>query len=184
MNKVSIYYFCVICVLLASCNRKTAKLIENPTNPPIVTTPIPTNTTPKTTDDDKNAYVMFSIERTMCYGNCPVYEAKIMSNGKAYFKGSRGIEMVGNYESKVTAEQIKDIWHNVAQVDFFKFADRYPTDINNAIPDLPNTYTFVNDGKMSKKITDNYDSPANLQWFEHELETVFLQLNWTKIDNK
>jgi hypothetical protein len=181
-NKVSIYYFCVFFVLFASCNRKTTKAIEKP----IDVATVPTNPTPPTTPkvaDDKNAYITISIRRTPCYGNCPVYEAKLMSNGKAYFSGTRGANYIGNHEATVDAERLKDLWKNIEQVKFFEFANKYPTDEKNQIADLPSCYTFVNDGKQKKQIEDNYDSPANLQWIEHEIDTFFDQLNWKKVEN-
>jgi hypothetical protein len=181
-NKVSIYYFCVFFVLFASCNRKATKAIEKPTD---VAT-VPTNPTPPPTPktiDDKNVYEVINIRRTPCYGNCPVYEAKLMSNGKVYYNGTRAVDMIGNYEANADAERLKDLWKNIEQVKFFDFANKYPLDEKNQIADLPSCILTINDGKQKKRIEDNYDSPANLQWIEHEIETFFLQTTWTESKN-
>ncbi|MFZ4542539.1 MAG: DUF6438 domain-containing protein [Saprospiraceae bacterium] len=170
-----IYFFCVFCVLAASCNRKTTQKTKGsqaaiPEKEVIVPKP----------QKDTGVYTVLQIERTICYGNCPVYTATLRSDGKALYVGSRSVELLGTYEAEVGKEQIAEILEKAKQVDFFKFADHYPLNRNNIIADLPYTYTTFCDGMKKKKISDNYDSPENLQWFEKELDIFFNQLTWKK----
>lgn len=187
LGRLSVYYFCVICVLIASCTRKATKITENTTNSTTTTTNSNVNNsvTPKngSTDNETKNYIVFSLEKGSCYGKCPVFEAQLMSNGTAIFKGLRNVELVGNYAATVDKSKMEELIKNLNQADYFKFADYYPTNRDYTIPDLPNTTTSFNDGKQSKKIINNNDSPANLQWFETELENFFMQLDWKKIDN-
>jgi Domain of unknown function (DUF6438) len=176
-NPISVYFFCAFFVLTASCNRKTTKITETTTNAPVVPTTPTVPIAPKTTDD-ATAYVVLSISRTACYGNCPVYEAKLMSNGKAYYNGMRAVDRIGTYETVVDAERLAELWKNIAQVKYFDFAAKYPTDEKYQIADLPSCITFVNDGKQSKTINNNNEAPANLQWIEHEIDTFFEHCTW------
>lgn len=179
--RLSIYYFCAFCVLFASCNRKATKVVVAPAN--TSTTPtqeVPTDVPVKA--DPSKVYVMYHIERTPCYGNCPVFEADIYSDRNVVYKGMRGVDKIGIYNAKISPEGLRQIQENLEQVKYFEFAERYPIDEKNKIEDLPSTITSVNNGKISRKIVNNYDSPANLQWFEHQLETVIMQLDLTKAD--
>lgn len=185
LGRLSVYYFCVICVLTASCNRKTTKAIENTTNS--IPTKINENptTTPKNeaTNNDSKAYVVFSLEKSSCYGNCPVFQAQLMSDGRAIFNGIKSVDMIGTYKATVDKQKMQALIKNLSQADYFKFADYYPLNRDHTIVDLPNTTTTYNNGKLSKKITNNNDSPANLQWFETELGNFFMQLDWKKEEN-
>lgn len=187
LGRLSVYYFCVICVLFASCTRKATKITENPTNStnPATETNVNSTATPKNNSNENTnkAYVVFSLEKGSCYGKCPTFEAQLMSDGKAIFKGLNNVELLGTYTSKVSKDKMDALIKNLNQAEYFKFADYYPLNRNHTIPDLPNTTTSYNDGKQLKKITNNTDSPANLQWFETELENFFMQLDWKKEEN-
>lgn len=176
---IPIYYFCAFCVLLASCNRKAATVATNEARPNSTEVPMSKPESPK--EEDKNAYIQMSIEKTACFGKCPVYKARVMSNGKAYFQGTMNVDMIGNYEAQATAEQLKTLMENVHKINYFNLENRYPKDENHIIADLPYTYTYVSDGKQEKKIANNYDCPSDLTWFESELQTFFIQLDWKQV---
>ena len=171
-----VYFFCVFCVLTTSCNRKVHERNEAIQ---IVEKQQPREE--KTIKSDTGIYIVLKLERTGCYGNCPVYTALLRSDGTAQFVGSNNVSKLGSYVSVASINEIKDIKAKLQQIDFFSFAEHYPLNKNYLIPDLPYTYITVSDGARIKRIADNYDSPENLQWFEKELDEFFNQLNWTKI---
>lgn len=171
-----VYFFCVFCVFNASCNRKTPVTAGGDTQ-----NETRYNQADKTIKSDTGAYVLLQLERTGCYGNCPVYAVLLRSNGTAQFSGSKNVDLIGTYIAVAGKTEVTAIMDKLKQIDFFKFADHYPQNKNYIIPDLPYTYITANDGNKTKKVADNYDSPENLQWFEKELDEFFKQLKWTKI---
>jgi len=173
---LGIFFFVFFCVFTTSCNRKAHEFTKvEKSNEVVKIEP------EKKTQLDTGVYVVLKLERTACYGNCPAYTALLRSDGIAEFCGSGNVELMGNYRATAGQQEILEIMAKLKQVDFFQFAEHYPLNRNYVIPDLPYTYTTVNNGSKMKRIADNYDSPENLQWFEKELDAFFKQLNWTKI---
>ena len=139
--------------------------------------PVP-STESKTDVSNKTVYEVFSIRRSACFGKCPTYEAKVMSDGTATFKGGNNVEKMGNYSCNVNKKEVTLLVERAKKINYFTFQNRYPADRKNEIADLPFTFTTVNDGKTEKKIANNYDCPAELIDFEKEIDAFFEKLNW------
>ena len=138
---------------------------------------------PKTDVSNKTVYEVLSIRRSACFGKCPAYEAKVMSDGTATFKGGNNVEKIGNYSCNVDKKEVTLLVEKAKKINYFTFQNRYPADRKNEIADLPFTFTSVNDGKTEKKIANNYDCPAELIDFEREIDTFFEKLNWKESKN-
>ena len=139
--------------------------------------PVP-SVEPKTTPSNETVYEVFSIQRTACFGKCPSYEAKVMSDGTAFFKGGNNAERTGNYTAIASKNEVKALVENAKKINYFTFQNRYPADRKNEIADLPFTFTRMNDGKTDKKVANNYDCPQELIDFEREIDAFFEKLNW------
>jgi hypothetical protein len=130
-------------------------------------------------NNEATLYEAISIRRTACFGKCPSYEARIMSDGTAYYMGGNNVERMGSYTAMVDKNELKNLIEMAKKAKYFSFQDRYPADRNNEIADLPSTLTSVNDGRSEKKISNNYDCPAELIEFERAVDAFFEKLNWT-----
>ncbi len=53
--------------------------------------------------------LLASIERTACYGQCPMYKARFMDNGEVIYVGRRFVEKIGTYKGLISAEEIQAI---------------------------------------------------------------------------
>ena len=54
-------------------------------------------------------YLLFSIEKGPCFGTCPEYKVEVFSNGDARLSGIRNVEHIGEFQTKLSAEFIKEI---------------------------------------------------------------------------
>lgn len=124
-------------------------------------------------------YEVISITRTACFGKCPSYEAKVMSDGTAFYKGGSNVEKMGEYTAVVNQNALKNLLEMAKNIKYSSLQERYPADRKNEIVDLPSTLTTVNDGRSEKKIANNYDCPAELIEFEREIDAFFEKLSWT-----
>ena len=48
--------------------------------------------------------LVISLERTPCYGTCPIYKMEIFSDGSAFYHGERFVDRIGDYEFSVRGE--------------------------------------------------------------------------------
>ena len=106
--------------------------------------------------------LIISLERTPCYGTCPIYKMKIFSDGSAFYHGERFVEKIGNYEFSVSKETINYILKKADEIGFFELEEKYTANIT----DLPKTITFIKNGKNKKRVVDYYGAPKTLKEFE------------------
>ena len=133
---------------------------------------------------NETLYEVFSIRRTACFGKCPSYEAKVMSDGTAFFTGGNNVEKMGNHTAMADKNEINTLVEKARKINYFEFQNRYPSERKNEIADLPSTLTSINDGRTTKKITNNYDCPAELVDFEKEIDAFFDKLDWKVSETK
>lgn len=75
----------------------------------------------------------FSLEmnRTLCYGTCPVYNLTVANDGKVVFVGEKFTKTIGNAEGQINPEKIKQLIAEINQSKFFSFKDDYGYESKN-----------------------------------------------------
>jgi len=124
-----------------------------------------------------NPYIVVSLQKTPCFGSCPVFEARVFSNGTAIWEGERHTARIGKYEATVPHEWLNELMAEAEAIDFFRMAVRYPL-YGSALPDVPQTITFMQNGGKQRRVTDNAAAPVDLVRFEKMLEEKLNTLEW------
>ena len=106
--------------------------------------------------------LIISLQRTPCYGTCPIYKMEIFSDGSAFYHGERFVDKLGDYEFTVSQETINYILKKAVEIGFFELEDIYTANIT----DLTKTITFIKNCKYEKRVIDYYDAPKRLKEFE------------------
>lgn len=113
----------------------------------------------------------WELQRTGCYGTCPIYKLQIYGNGNAIYEAGRFSKVkpkLGIYEKQLSRETINDLVKTFEEAKFWELQNEYTDNVS----DLPTTYiTFKNNGK-SKRITDYYNTPAQLKRLEEILDAI------------
>ena len=182
MKKINLV-FTIIALSLAflNCTKKVKDATTKTETVEVKPAPV---VVPEVIVSNKNVYEVFTIRRSACFGKCPTYEAKVMSDGTATFKGGNNVDKMGNYSCNVDKKEVALLVEKAKKINYFTFQNRYPADRKNEIADLPFTFTSVNDGRTEKKIANNYDCPAELIDFEREIDAFFEKLNWKAAEVK
>lgn len=135
--------------------------------------------TPKTETMAEGPQVLASIERTPCFGSCPIYKATFFDNGEVKYVGKHFVENIGTYTTLISAEDLKGIKVYVDEIGYFNMEDAYPTPIS----DFPTCVTSVNiDGKQ-KSILNGENAPRDLTGFERFLDKLLKDREWTKVSD-
>ncbi len=121
--------------------------------------------------------LMAKINRTPCYGKCPVFTIELFNNGVVKYNGIAFVDKKGIYTAKVTPEFIARIQSKALSIKYLSFENKYPI-APIVIADLPTTTTFIRIGEEGKQIADNFDAPRELIDFENWLEHQFDKLDW------
>ena len=116
------------------------------------------------------AQTMITLERTACFGACPVYSLTIHGDGTVEYDGRQHVKVTGTQTAQLTTGQVKELVDAFTNADYFDLQDEYTAPIS----DIPSVITsFAQDGKS--KTIKNYggcmsDSPVKAPQVLCELE--------------
>lgn len=123
------------------------------------------NTVSENTKEELNQ-IAISLEKTACFGTCPVFKIKIYNNGDAIFEGKKFVKKTGLIKFKVKQNEIQKILAKAKNIKFTKMLNEY----TEKITDLPTTYIQIKE----KKIKDYYGAPKKLKDLEKLIEEIVL----------
>lgn len=99
--------------------------------------------------------VSVALERTACFGACPMYTVRLDGSGAVAYEGRRFVREVGARGGRVDADSVRALVAEFERAGFFDFADRYtpgePT-CRMAPTDLPGTVLSVTVGDRAKQV--------------------------------
>ncbi|MEM9847230.1 MAG: DUF6438 domain-containing protein [Bacteroidota bacterium] len=124
-----------------------------------------------------------SIERTACYGRCPVYQAKIFSNGLVLYEGKKHVSNMGLFEAYILEDQIDHLLAQADSVQFFDLSASYP-EHGQKIYDLPSTQIFIRKAESEKTVLNNHSAPKTLRAYESYFEQFLDNLAWKKVEEE
>ena len=118
-----------------------------------------------------------SLERTMCFGRCPVYKLTVYSDGKVEYEGKDFVKEKGARRSRISEKDFRKLMKKVEEIGFFEFKDRY----DGRITDLPTRITTVTKGDVSKTVRNYYGGPESLSDLEQLIDEVTNSAQWTGV---
>ena len=180
--------------IFLGCHRKSAEVLQEPVrlgtdtiflSQDTIAAPIVQQDTialvPKDTIEE--VYVLVKLEKTACYGRCPAYEARLLSDGRLIWLGKAHVPLIGQFEALADSTFLPQILEFAERINYFGLADYYPKD-GHLLSDLPTTITYLGiDNELIKMIRNNYQSPKALREFEAFLEELFIGQDWQKIQS-
>jgi hypothetical protein len=121
----------------------------------------------------------FSIERTACYGSCPVYSATFFEDGSVEYNGYKFVDSLGAFKGKVEQQDVHLlIDFAVNEVDFLNLNDSY---VKRGVSDLPKCKTTLFYSDTFKTITTmSKDMPEDLSLFQIKIEECLSKVTLSK----
>ena len=119
--------------------------------------------------------LVFGLERTPCYGQCPTYQLRIYSDLSVTYVGRMHVEKEGFYTGTITQEALEQLKAKAMEIGYFDMEHHY----NGSITDIPSTFSMAQFGGMKKKIMNRYKGPQNLIDFEKMLDDFANAIEWT-----
>ncbi len=108
------------------------------------------------------------LERTACYGWCPVYTVEVSGDGTVTFAGERFVAAKGIHSARIPREKIEALYRAFAKADFFWTNDRY----EGAITDMPTQIISISFDGHHKSIVDYAGHSAGMPKAIDELEDM------------
>ena len=106
---------------------------------------------------------VISLERTACYGPCPVYSVTVFKSGRVIFEGMQNTENVGVFAYRIPTSDAEKIFDKFYEINFFALDDKYTRNVT----DLPTAITSFRNDAYSKTVS-NYGNagPDSLHHLE------------------
>ncbi len=71
------------------------------------------------------AQTVFQIERTPCFGKCPVYTIRLLDNQTIAYNGVKNVKPIGKQTIRLTDAEYKDFIQQIAALPFADYKLRY-----------------------------------------------------------
>ena len=126
---------------------------------------------------DGPAITEISLERTPCFGSCPVDKVVLRRDGTATYIGRRFVERMGTHEGKFAKGDFERLAKLMQSMDFFGMEDRY----DRPITDHPSVITTAVRGGETKRVVNYADAgPVELWGIEKAIRGVVAEVEWRK----
>jgi hypothetical protein len=128
---------------------------------------------------------VISLERTACFGGCPVYRLAVSGTGAISYEGKAHVRRVGAATDQIQAERVEALLSELENAGYFSFADRYtPTEptCGRYATDSPSAITTVRLNGRTKRIEHDYGcdaAPGALVILERRIDEVLNSAQWT-----
>jgi Domain of unknown function (DUF6438) len=128
---------------------------------------------------------VLTLERTACFGACPVYRLSVTPDGKISYEGKAHVRHLGPASASIPSERLDSLLSELELAGYFSFAARYaPADpaCGRYSTDSPSAITSIRVGERVKRIEHDYgcsNAPGALVLLERRIDEVLDSGQWT-----
>ncbi|MBW8051199.1 MAG: hypothetical protein FVQ77_12830 [Cytophagales bacterium] len=127
--------------------------------------------------ESENDGTVITLQKTMCYGKCPVYTITIHGDGQSVYVGKKNVDKIGKYQKKLKISEVENLIKAFEDANFYNFKDEYSAKVT----DLPTTYITYTVNEKTKRIKDYYGAPDELKKLEKMVEKIASSEGWEKV---
>lgn len=126
-----------------------------------------------------------TLERTPCFGGCPVYRISVTREGVVSYEGRARVRHVGAASKRIKPDRVAALLSELERGGYFSFAPRYtPADpaCGRYATDSPTAITSVSMDGRTHRIEHDYGcgaAPGGLVVLERKIDEALGSLEWT-----
>ena len=124
--------------------------------------------------------IQITLQRTACFGFCPVYDVTIRDDGTVTYNGTEHVKVTGTQSWKIDPARVRALAKEMQDAGFFELENEY----RSLMTDHSTTYTSLTVGTRSKKIKDYIAGPPRLKEIEERIDEVAGTKKYVKGDDK
>jgi hypothetical protein len=119
-----------------------------------------------------------TLERTACFGRCPVYRLAVSPAGVVTYQGTANVRHIGAATGQIPADRVAALVNELEEAGYFSFADRYTStelSCGRYATDLPTVITSVTLRGRTKRIEHDHGCggvPGALVVLERRIDEV------------
>jgi len=124
--------------------------------------------------------VIITLERTGCYGTCPIYELTISGDGNVTYKGEGFVNVTGTHTAQITQEEVKELIDEFYKIEYFSLKDSYE---EYRVTDMPSTITSITINGRTKTVRHYHgdkNAPKELTELERKIDEITNSKQWVE----
>jgi hypothetical protein len=126
-----------------------------------------------------------TLERTACYGTCPVYKVTLQSDGTVAYLGTQFVKVLGKRSHRISLNRFRQLARAIQRMNFFALESEYSHKTNadgsiGTVTDLPSRITTVEAGDQRKTVRNYYGGPETLTRLEDLIDQIANSAVWVK----
>ena len=130
---------------------------------------------------------LITLERTQCFGECPVYSVSIDARGNVVYQGKEFVRVAGRRTAQIAPARVAAILQAAERLRFFTLDDQYrftrnPDGSTGIASDLPTTLVTIRSGGRSKRVEDYDGAPPGLKELEQLIDVEAGSRRWVSLD--
>jgi hypothetical protein len=132
---------------------------------------------------------VIQLERTSCFGSCPVYTVTIDARGAVTYVGKQFVRVVGRRTAQIAPSAVARLLSRAQEIRFFDMRDEYkvihnPDGTITTVTDLPTQIVTITVNGRTKRVDDYVAAPETLEPFEREIDEAAGTKRWVFLDEK
>jgi hypothetical protein len=125
--------------------------------------------------------VAITLERTACFGTCPVYTVRILEDGTVIYNGQDFVAVTGEQTGEIDPATVEAMVAEFAEAGYFEWDAEYMT---QTVTDLPTIITSVTRNGETHRITryaGDASAPLALGFLEQWVDAMANTTQWTGV---
>ncbi|GBE90828.1 DUF6174 domain-containing protein [Nostoc cycadae] len=126
---------------------------------------------------------IITLQRTACFGACPIYTITIFPDGRVVYEGERFVKVVGKRTAKISPQAVRRLVAEFDKVNYFSL----PSNYQGGPTDLPSAITSLTLGRQQKTVNHYLGSPnapQALTALENKIDAVVNSQRWIGSKNE
>jgi hypothetical protein len=133
--------------------------------------------------------VVIRLERTSCFGECPVYTVSIDAKGNVTYDGANFVRVEGRQTDRIPVSRVLAILDIADRIGFFDLRDRYrtirnPDGTETMVTDMPTAFVTITRAGRSKRVEDYLGAPRGLKELEQQIDETARTKRWIRLDER
>ena len=126
-----------------------------------------------------------TLERTPCFGGCPVYAVTVSPSGEVTYEGKAHVRQLGKASGKIAPEKVERLLMELERAGYFSMANRYAASepsCGRYSTDSPSAISSATLRGRTKRIEHDYGcgaAPGALVVLERRIDDVLGSGRWT-----
>jgi hypothetical protein len=111
------------------------------------------------TGNQNTAGDQITLERTACFGTCPMYQLTIKSDGSVTFEGKRFTKTTGTATGKISQSDFRALVSEFEKINYFSLPDAYTPGTKECLrmrTDMPSANTSIRLNGRAKSVAHYY----------------------------